>query len=255
MKKSALFLLICCLCTACGTKEAPAANATEKTTEVTEAAKIAESTEVKETVEITEAIETTEAAETTETAIAEVSVITPLPTTIDMDALESCTLAVSFEEGDAYVDDNGIMQLDVTVYTYDLYDMVDIATLKEGDIIEILGEEVPVESLERVESGLLFINGGLENGGYDFWHNDSGVFFEHGYNDAKTYYPIGETTLRVSADFEFVDSSDLDKGEVTYYSGDFLTDDAEFMYYFSPLNTSIVVEGGQIIHMTRVYTP
>ena len=46
-------------------------------------------------------------------------------------------LAVSLEEGDAYVDDAGIMQMDVKIYTYDKYDMVDISGLKEGDVIEI----------------------------------------------------------------------------------------------------------------------
>ena len=228
MKKLLVLLMICCMCTACGAKE--------------EAAEVPE--------QAVEAVEE-EKEEVTE----EAAKISPLPTTIDMNALDNCTLAVSFEEGDAYVDDTGAMQLDVTVYTYDLYDMVDIANLKEGDTIVIQGNEVAVETVETLESGLVFINGGMENGGYDLWHGDSGVYFEHGYNDAKSYYPLGEATIRVSTEFEFVDSSDLDKGEVTYYPGDFLTDDAGILYHFVPNNTSIVVEGGQIIQMTRIYTP
>lgn len=228
MKKLLVLLMICCMCTACGTKE--------------EAAEVPE--------QAVEAVEE-EKEEVTE----EAAKISPLPTTIDMNALDNCTLAVSFEEGDAYVDDTGAMQLDVTVYTYDLYDMVDIANLKEGDTIVIQGNEVAVETVETLESGLVFINGGMENGGYDLWHNDSGVYFEHGYNDAKSYYALGEATIRVSTEFEFVDSSDLDKGEVTYYPGDFLTDNAGILYHFVPNNTSIVVEGGQIIQMTRIYTP
>ena len=242
MKKLLVLLMICCMCTACGAKE----EAAEVPAEVPE--QVVESVE-DEKEEVTEdaAEEVTEAAEGVK--------ISPLPTTIDMNALDSCTLAVSFEEGDAYVDDEGAMQLDVTVYTYDLYDMVDIANLKEGDIIVIQGNEVAVETVETLESGLLFINGGMENGGYDLWHNDSGVYFEHGYNDAKSYYPLGEASIRVSTEFEFVDSSDLDKGEVTYYPGDFLTDNAGILYHFVPNNTSIVVEGGQIIQMTRIYTP
>ena len=228
MKKLLVLLMICCMCTACGTKE-DAVEVPEQAVEAVE--------EEKE--EVTE----------------EAAKISPLPTTIDMNALDNCTLAVSFEEGDAYVDDTGAMQLDVTVYTYDLYDMVDIANLKAGDIIVIQGNEVAVETVETLESGLVFINGGMENGGYDLWHNDSGVYFEHGYNDAKSYYAMGEATIRVSTEFEFVDSSDLDKGEVTYYPGDFLTDNAGILYHFVPNNTSIVVEGGQIIQMTRIYTP
>ena len=237
MRKLLVLLMICCMCTACGLKE-EAAEVPEQAVEVAE-----------EKEEVTEAAVVEEAETTASTKIM------PLPTTIDMNALDNCTLAVSFEEGDAYVDDTGAMQLDVTVYTYDLYDMVDIANLKEGDIIVVQGNEVVVESLETLESGLVFINGGMENGGYDLWHNDSGVYFEHGYNDVKSYYALGEATIRVSADFEFVDNSDLDKGEVTYYPGDFLTSDAGIVYSFTPNNTSIVVEDGQIIQMTRIYTP
>lgn len=210
MKKLALFLMILCLCTACGVEGVP----------LEEGAKIS-----------------------------------PLPETIDMNTLNDCTLAVSFEEGDAYVDDTGAMQLDVTVYTYDLYDMVDIANLKVGDTIVIRENDVKVESLDKTESGILLINGGMEKGGYDLWHDESGVYFEHGYSDVKSYYPLGDATIRVSADFEFTDASDLDKGEIIYYPGDFLTDKAGIVYHFTPHNTSIVIENGQITHMTRRYTP
>ena len=242
MKKLLVLLMICCMCTACGAKE-EAAEVPEQAVEV-----------VEETEEVTEEA-VVEEAEVEEAEATEGTKIVPLPTTIDMNALDNCTLAVSFEEGDAYVDDTGAMQLDVTVYTYDLYDMVDISNLKEGDIIVVQGNEVVVETLETLQSGLVFINGGMENGGYDLWHGDSGVYFEHGYNDVKSYYALGEATIRVSADFEFVDSSDLDKGEVTYYPGDFLTSDAGIVYSFTPNNTSIVVEDGQIIQMTRIFTP
>ena len=71
---------------------------------------------------------------------------------------------------------------------------------------------------------------------------------------ALTMVPSG-IAFAGTADFEFVDSSDLDQGEVNYYPGDFLTDAAGIVYYFNPNNTSIVVEDGQVILMNRVYTP
>ena len=91
----------------------------------------------------------------------------------------------------------------------------------------------------------------MENGGYDLYHDESGVYFEHGFDDAKSYYPVGDATIRVSADFEGVDEN----GEVIYYPGDFLTDAAGIEYDFTPYNTSIVVEDGQIIRMTHICTP
>ena len=182
------------------------------------------------------------------------TIISPLPVTIDINKLDNCTVAISLEQGDAYVDDTGAVQMDVTVYTYDLYDMVDIASLKEGDVIVIREQEVKITALERNEKGLL-INGGLDNGGYEFGTDDTTVWYECGYNDAKSYYELGEVTIRVSADMNFYDSSDLDKGEVMYYPGDFLTDKAGIVYHFVPGNTSIVIEDGMIIEMYRSYMP
>lgn len=183
------------------------------------------------------------------------SVISPLPVTIDMNDLTNCTLAVSFEKGDAYVDDTGAMQLKVTVYTYDLYDMIDIAMLAEGDTIVLRGQEVPVTSLTRTEHGSVEINGGLDNGGYELRTDNDTVFYETGYSDVKSYYALGEATIRVSTDFIFTDASDLNKEEVIYYPGDFLTDIAGIDYYFTPHNTRIVTKNGQVISMQRVYTP
>ena len=237
MKKFLVLLMVCCMCTACGTSEETKVDVSEQTEE-----NVVEATE--------EVAEETE-AEVVETEVVQANVISPLPSTIDMTALDNCTLAVSFEEGDAYVDDTGKMQLKVTVYDYELFDMADIANLKEGDTIMIQGNEVVVETMETLESGLLFLNGGMEEGGYDLWHDESGVYFEHGFNDAKAYQPIGEATIRVSTDFEGTNES----GEVVYYPGSFLTDYEGVVYDFTPYNTSIVVEDGQVIHMTHIFTP
>ena len=181
-------------------------------------------------------------------------VVSPLPNTIDVQNLDNCIVAVSLEQGDAYVDDAGAMQMNLMVYTYDLYDMVDIADLVVGDVIVIRGEDVLITSLEQNEIGL-FINGGLDENGYELRTDDNTVWYESGYSDVKSYYEIGKATIRVSADMNFYDNSDLDKGEVIYYPGDFLTDAAGIVYHFVPNNTRIVIENGMIIEMHRSYMP
>ena len=128
-------------------------------------------------------------------------------------------------------------------------------SFEEGDTIVIRNQEVQVTSLERNDLGLVSINGGEENGGYDLFTNENGVYYETLFNDAKAYYPLGEATIRVSVDFEFTDSSDLDAGEKVFYPGDFLIKGAGIDYDFHANNTSIVIEDGQIIKMNRVYTP
>lgn len=182
-------------------------------------------------------------------------VVNPLPETIDVKKLDNCTVAVSLADGDVYVDDNGKMQMKVTVFAYDMYDMVDIASLNENDVIICKNEEVKVTELERLDSGLVRINGGEENGGFDLVSNDSTVYYETGMNDIKAYYEIGMVTLLVSDEFEYIDESVLDSEAKTYYPGDFLTDDAEIEYNFTPNNTSIVIENGTIIKMNKVYMP
>ena len=182
-------------------------------------------------------------------------VINPLPETLDINALDNCTVAISLEKGDAKLSDNGKMVMDVTVYSYELYDMVDIASLEENDVIVRKNEEITVTEVERLESGLVRINGGEENGGFDLVSNDSTVYYETGMNDIKAYYELGKVTLPVSDEFEYIDKSDLDTEAKIYYPGDFLTDDVDIEYNFSPNNTSIVIENGTIIKMHKVYMP
>ena len=179
-------------------------------------------------------------------------VISPLPETLD---LNNCTVAVSLEKGDVFADDNGKLQMNFTAYVYDLYDMADIASLKESDVIVRKNEEVTITEIERLESGLVRINGGEENGGFDLISNDDTVYYEIGMSDIKAYYELKKFTLPVSDEFEYIDESDLENEAKIYYPGDFLTDDADIEYNFSPNNTSIVIENGTVIKMNKVYMP
>ena len=184
---------------------------------------------------------------------ASASRIYPLPDTT-MDNLSDAILSISLEEGDAYVDDTGKMQMDVTIYSYDTFDMVDISMLKVGDILVTHAGEVEITALERRENGTIMINGGLDENGFDLITDETGIFYERGYSDTKSWYKIGEATIRVSADFMYYDTSDPEKGEILYYPGSFLIGEVTD-YNFTPYNTTIRVENGQIIEMHRVYTP
>ena len=195
----------------------------------------------------------TSAAPTESTTAAKT--VSPLPSGIDLEHLDDCTVAVSFDEGDAFVDDTGAMQLRAKVYAYDVYDMVDISMLQVGDEITICRQNVKVTSLEHDAYGAVIINGGLENGGYQLVSGDEAGFHAVEFNDAKLYYELGEVTIPVSADFEFEDSSDLEKGTCTYYPGDFLTDNAGIVYHFVPDNTTITIQDGYVVSMQRVYIP
>lgn len=70
----------------------------------------------------------------------------------------------------------------------------------------------------------------------------------------KNWFELGEATIRVSVDFIGYDWADPERGEVVIYPGDFLVD-AVTDYNFTPYNTTIRIEAGQIVEMTRVFVP
>lgn len=185
----------------------------------------------------------------------ESAVITPLPVTIDITKLEDCMVAISLEKGDFYRDKTGAVMMDVTVFVYDLYDMVDISLMKEGDIILRGQDEIKISSIERKENGLVLINGGLDKGGFELFTEENTVYYEKGYSDVKSYYELGKVTLPVSPDFIYNDASDLDKDAVIWGAEDFLKDAAGIDYHFNANNTTIQIEKGYVTAMTRVYAP
>ena len=248
MKKMITLLLTgCLLCSmaACGTTEDANAGVTTPTPTKDAETLVTEPTAAP--------IETPAAEPTTApTEAPAAKTIAPLPVTIDMNNLTDCTVAVSFAKEDVNADTK---QLKVTVYAYDLYDMVDIAMLAVGDTIILRGEEVVVTSLNTTEYGSVEINGGLDAGGYELRTDENTVYYETGYSDAKTYFELGEAVLSVSDSFVLNDSADPEADTQTFTLEDLSSDKVTYIYGFDPHNTSIVIEGGVITQMKRVYTP
>ena len=182
------------------------------------------------------------------------NVVYPLPETLDINNLDNCTVPVSFEKGGAYVGDGGKTVMNVTVYSNEVYDMADIASLSENDVIVRQNEQIKITQLERINTGIVRINGGEQNGGFDLFSNDDTVYFEIGVNDMKNYYELGNITLPVSDEFEYIDESDIGGNVKQYYAKDILADSG-IEYNFYPNNTSIVIQDGAITKMIKVYMP
>lgn len=182
------------------------------------------------------------------------SAVAPLPAAVDIKKLDDCTVAVSLEKGGLFADENGKKQMKVTVHTYDLYDMVDIAALEVGDTFLKRGEEIKIDAIERKETGLININGGEENGGFSLYTSGNTVYYEMGFNDVKNYYSIGEITLPVADEFVYSDESDLD-AEAKLYSAEELMSDSKIQYHFTPNNAKIVIKEGKVTNLIRSYMP
>ena len=232
-----LMILLCFLLAGCGSSEAtPPAD----TTPVTEAETVPETTVAEET---------TVTAETAEPSFT----VYPLPDTT-MENLSDAILSVSLDENSAYIDETGTMQMALKIYSYDRYDMVDISLLKVGDTIVTHTGEVKITALVKAEDGAISINGGFEEDGFDLVTDDSGIFYERGLNDIKNWYEAGTATIRVSPDFVAYDRADLEQGEVILNPENFLSSEL-VIYDFTPYNTTVRVEAGQIVELERSYTP
>lgn len=180
-------------------------------------------------------------------------IVYPLPDAT-MENLTDAILSVSLEEGDVYLDDTGKLQMNVTIYTYDAYDLVDIALLQVGDRIVTHAGEVDIISIRHLPGGTIAINGGWEEDGLTLMTDDSGFYYAIGANDTKSWYEIGKATIRVSVDFRGYDQSDLEMGEVVFYPGSFLVNEVT-NYDFTPYNTTIRIEEGQVVELHRMYMP
>lgn len=193
------------------------------------------------------------AVETKEETVA-AAVIRPLPDTT-MEAPENSVLNISFAQNDVYREDSGEIILRMQIYTYEKFDLVDIAGLKAGDTILLSGEKIPVKSVERNDYGTVYVNGGLDEGGFDLATDDSGIYFVHGYSDMKSWLPVGKAEFCVSDTFVFRDSADLELGTVVYDAEDLMNAVPDPVFGYQPQNTTVRIENGQVAEMNRIYTP
>lgn len=233
----------------------------------------AETTAAETTAEETTAEETTAAEETTEAESTEaadaaedeeyeyydgsIGRLNPIPSGININNLNNCTVNVGFSEGDAYMN-GGQLRLRFEVYEYDTYDAVGMNQLRAGDQILLMGDIVYVDSVRERADGTIEVNGGEDGNGYDFVPMGGGTYCAQGPDDIMYWNYLGVADLPVSGDFIMYDSADLNQGMKEYLAGSFLTTGADginYNYSFTPYGTSLRVENGYVVEIDRAYTP
>ena len=178
--------------------------------------------------------------------------VEPLADTLDVSALAEGDqqFTAGFRGSDARLDDDGRLVIDLTVYTYDLYDAVEITTLTPGDTLVVKRTEIPVKTVEQGDG--IAVNGGLVNGGIDLTSAGGGTFRVLLENDAPDLYEAGTITLPVAQDFVLTDDSDPESPGQTLYAGDLLGLGDEV---FSPQATTVETAGGMVTAIHRDYMP
>ena len=182
----------------------------------------------------------------------EVRRVEPLPGALDVSALgEGDQQFIAGFRGSDIREDGGQLVIDLTVYTYDLYDAVDISMLAAGDTLVVKGEDIPVASVAE-ENGGVTVNGGLENGGVDLISAGGGAYRVQLEDDARDLYEVGTITLPVGQDCVLTDDSDPEAPGRTLYAGDLLGLGDEVFY---PQATTVETVGGAVTVIHRDYTP
>ena len=154
-------------------------------------------------------------------------------------------------------------QMDMTVYAYDSYRTEDIDGLEAGEAIRIHpdgaveAQDLTVESIERnEETGIVSINGGIEQGGVDLWRSND-VYRTVTYDDYPVYYMMGELVLPVDDSVTLSDSSaSVDAVPVETNGaievGKAVSEDKD---NWTPYNTTVFTKDGAVSNILRIWVP
>ena len=189
--------------------------------------------------------------------ISDAKMIAPVLYDLDVDNLPDGIYPVAFNRDNLVETEDGLTLNGVMIFTADVYDIVDIATLEAGDSLLWDADVLVVETIEENDDGMVIINGGYENGGCDLRPvEESNCYVVVLYDDYSTYTAYGETDLALAETATFTDSSDIEADPVSADYADIAAaiKDAK-IDAFTYNNTTIRVEDGKIVEINRHYVP
>lgn len=189
----------------------------------------------------------------TETSPEGLSII-PLDEGIDVNNLTDCELPCTINFDTLKNTDDG-MTVDFEIYTMDLYDAVAMNNMNIGDTIEVDGENIVVNSIDE-KNGVIYVNGGEEEGGAEFISNGGGTYRYFGMDDYATYTNEGTVNLEIGKDASLTDNSNMDEPDGVTVKGSDLYDYFEKSdKYFFWGNTTVRIEDGKVVEIVRKFVP
>ena len=154
-------------------------------------------------------------------------------------------------------------QMTMTVYAYDTYRVEDIDGLEAGEAIRIHpdgaveAQDMTVESIERnEETGIVSINGGIEQGGVDLWRSND-VYRTVTYDDYPVYYMVGELVLPMDENVTLSDSSSgVDAASVeTDGTNSVASAVGADLDSWTEYNTTVSTTDGKVSNIRRIWVP
>lgn len=180
--------------------------------------------------------------------------IVPLPSGIDLENIQDCTIPAAFSPIDF---DWNHGKLTLTAYNMDLYDVVDISQMKVGDTIFFDHNKHLVSQIDTLSEGF-DINGGIENGGCSLKAHEGGTYRGLSCDDHATYTKLGSIQIPISDTFTIIDCGlnpqdpydTIRLNQKTYIQN--LKDSRPD---FHPLNTIVTIQNGSVTEITRRWIP
>lgn len=154
-------------------------------------------------------------------------------------------------------------QATLSVYGYDSYLPEDIDALQEGSVLRIHDQgdttvtKLTATSIDRdADNGYVTINGGIEAGGVELTL-DHDVYRTVTFDDYPLYYEMGEKTMPLAEDVVLKDSSADPQAEAVETTG---ADAVAAAINADPdnwttYNTTLVVQGGKVLEVRRIWVP
>lgn len=190
--------------------------------------------------------------------------VLPVNTALELtNPMPDGTYAVSFDRSGLRNID-GTWILTAEVYDYDRYRAADIAQLQVGDTIQCCGEAIPITSLDsRADTAtgdvyVMVINGGMDCGGISLLSNTSrDTYRTFTFDDHPGYYSLGTLDFVLSHDIVLSDQGDDPSTQSVISTFDALPDwiCAVRPNYFSEYSTTLTVQNGVVVAITRHYIP
>ena len=179
--------------------------------------------------------------------------IAPLPAGYDLEHLTDCTVPASFSAEDFNWRGSN---LELTVYSEDIYDAVEVLQMKPGDTLVFAGAPIVVKTIVE-ENGYLTVNGGIEEGGAYLKPNEDGTYRSLLLDDHPFYTKLGRTQVMLNDDFVIIDcgTEPTDPSDTVRTAQKPYIESLGTRSDFSELDTRVRIEGGRLTEVNRHWIP
>jgi len=180
--------------------------------------------------------------------------IAPMPPYVELGEITDAMVPAEFTSDDFnWMGGN----LTMNVWIEDIYDVVEVSLMKEGDTLFYDGREIVIKS-SIYGNGIIVVNGGLEEGGAYLESNGGGTFRGVQFDDHSTYTLLGKTQIPLSENFIIVDCKEQyeEPSDTIRENQKLYIERLEgYKRSFNCLNTTVLVEDGFITEINRRWIP